>query len=457
MLRRNILLLTALTSLLTAQTLEESLGEVLTTNPKVLSMQHAFKAQREEVDIARSGYLPKLDLRVGAGVSDIENETDPVAKQTYDGDAYTGYVKLSQNLFEGFATMNKMDESKASALSSAYKYVEVANDTAMKMVNAYIEVLKNKELLDNSRKNVEINEEIFKKVQKLYESGLTTLSEVNKIESSLALSRSNYVVQENNLLDAKHTFTKVLGRPMPYSELTRPVVTDAALPATVEEAKAIAMKTNPSVVVSMYNIKQAQYRQKGSRSAYYPRLDLEVTESYDENPNFSGSASEQDFRVMVYLTYNLFNGFADESEVQKNISKLHSEIQNRHDLERQVLEGLNLSWASYTKLDEQLTHLNNYKKFSEDTLKLYVKEYDLGRRSLLDLLAAQNDYIGSQAQIITTEYNLLLSKYRILDAMGTMVQTVMNRQDVVYADVGIDAEQPQDDDVPDTNEAMKEN
>ncbi len=446
--QKTLILTTLVIMNIQGQTLKQSIEEVLQTNPQVLERQSNYKAEREDITVARSGYYPKLDLKLGIGRSDIEETVDPVAKTEYDGTVYTSYLKLSQNLFEGFATQSRIDESKARTLAASYKYIEIANDISLKMVNTYIEMMRNKELLGTARKNVNINTKIFEKVKKLYDSGLTTLSEVNKIESSLALAKSNYVVQENNLLDAQYNLQRVLGKPLEADKMVRPVIADKKLPSSAEEAKEVAMKNNPSLLVSMYNIKQARSSHANSRSNYYPRLDLELTQSYDENPNRIDTTEQDEFRAMVYLTYNLFNGFADESAIQKNVSRLHQEIQTKHDLERQVLEGLNLSWASYTKLKAQLKHLEDYKRYSEKTLKLYVKEYDLGRRSLLDLLAAQNDFIGSQSQIITTEYNILLAKHRILDAMGTMVATVLEDDKIVYANVGIASDKPKNDEMP---------
>ena len=74
---------------------------------------------------------------------------------------------------------------------------------------------------------------------------------------------------------------------------------------------------------------------------------------------------------------------------------------------------------------EQLQYLKEYSIFSEDTLELYKEEYDLGRRTLLDLLTAQNDVINSRSQIITAQYEQLFAKYRILDAMGLLVVSVV--------------------------------
>lgn len=162
------------------------------------------------------------------------------------------------------------------------------------------------------------------------------------------------------------------------------------------------------------------------------------------NKNLSGVEGTDDrFRAMAYLNYNFFNGFSDEANLKKSISQLHQEVQTKNQLKRGVIEGLSLSWAAYEKLADQLEHLKNYESYSLKTLTLYSKEYDLGRRSLLDLLSAQNDFIGADAQIITTEYNLLFAKYRILDAMGTLVLTVLGDVAPIYSNVGLNGKKPQ--------------
>lgn len=428
------------------QTLKQSIEETLQTNPSIIERQKNYNAVREDITIAKSGYLPKMDLTFGAGYENNKNFPDNLPNIKNDGDVYSASVKLTQNIFKGFETTNRVDEENARTLAAAYSYIETANEIALQMVSAYVELLRNKELLGTARQNVEINDEIFKKVKKLYDAGLTTLSEVNKIESSLSLAKSNYVVQENNLANAHYILERVLGRSLDADAMQRPEL-NVTMPATQNEAIEISLNNNPSLLVSIYNLKLAQAVWKSSKANYYPHIDLEVSQDYNENPS-AVDGENNHFKAMAYLTYNIFNGYADKAQVQKNVSRVHQQIQTRHTLQRQVTEGLNLSWTSYIKLQEQLDHLYDYKKYSQKTLTLYVKEYDLGRRSLLDLLAAQNDFIGSKSQIITTQYNLLLAKYRILDAMGTMVLAILNDTDTLYANVGLGSQKQRGDVMP---------
>ncbi len=443
--KKRLVLALSLVVTLNAQDLKTTVDEVLSTNPIILERLKNYNATKEDIAIAKSGYYPKLDLSLGIGYEHTDRDTPANGEQTFDFNVYQNSLKYTQNIFKGFETTYQIKQQKNRTISAAYSYVESVNDTAFKTLDAYLQVMKNKELLDNAQANVDINQEIFKKVKKLYDAGLTTLSEVNKIEASLSLAKSNYIVQENTLLDSTYNLQRMLGRYLDPSEMTRPELT-IALPENIKEAASFAIKNNPSLLVSKHNIKLAQATYKEKKSPFYPHLDIEISQSMNKNLS-AIEGTDNRFRAMAYLTYNFFNGFADTAALQKSVSTIHQEVQVKNKLRRETIEGLNLSWSANEKLNEQLKHLIEYKKFALKTLTLYAKEYDLGRRSLLDLLSAQNDFIGSKAQIITTEYNLLFAKYRILDAMGILVETVMeDNSDIVYATVGLSGQMPDNED-----------
>ncbi len=444
---KNKLLYTSLLFLvvttLTAQDLKTTIEEVLSTNPTVLERLKNYNATKEDITSAKAGYYPKLDLSIGVGYEHtVKNNGNNDG--TFDFAVYQNSLKYTQNLFQGFKTMHQVEQQESKTTSSAYSYIEKVNDTAFETVNAYLQVMRNKELLENAQANVDINKEIFEKVQKLYDAGLTTLSEVNKIESSLSLAKANYIVQENTLLDVTYSLHRVVGRYLNIDEMVKPRL-NIALPENIEEAALIAMKNNPSLLVSANNIKIAQAAYKESDSLYYPNIDIEISQSM--NNNLSAIEGEDNrFRAMAYLTYNFFNGFADSAAKQKSISNIHKEVEVKNKLRRETIEGLNLSWAANEKLNIQLDHLSKYKEFAFKTLTLYAKEYDLGRRSLLDLLSAQNDFIGAKAQLINTEYNMLFAQYRILDAMGSLVSVLVEDTNLIYANVGLNAQAPQNND-----------
>ena len=444
---KRVLLLSVLVSTaIFAQDLRTTIQEVIKTNPDIVEKAKNYNATKEDVSIAKAGYYPKLNLSLGVGTEKNEKSSRPgLADVNTNLSVYQNSLTLTQNLFNGFATTYQVKEQEARTISAAYSYIEKVNSVSFSTVSSYLELLRNKELLETAKENVDITDEIFRKVQKLYDAGLTTLSEVNKIQSSLSLAKSNYVVQENSLMDAKFTMQRFLGRYLDPDEMQKPEL-NVALPASMEDAAQRAIQNNPSILVAKYNVELAQATYKEKKAPYYPTVDLEVSQSM--NKNLSGIEGNDDtFRAMAYLKYNFFNGFSDEANLQKSVSKIHQEVQSKNSIRRQIIQNLNQAWISYEKLKDQLKNLRDYKTYSLKTLTLYSKEYDLGRRSLLDLLSAQNDFIGSKSQIINNEYNLLLAKYRILDAMGQLVDTVLSDNDLnYYGSVGLNGKTPENND-----------
>ena len=434
-------------------TLQQAMMETVRTNPQVLAQIKNYNATKEDVTIAESDWLPKLDYLAGVGTEWADNLYTDYDWHNYD--IYENSLILTQNLFDGWGTTHRIGTQKARLLAAAYHYIETVDDTGYRLVNFYLEVIKNRELLKIAEENIQINEKIFQKVDKLYKGGLTTKSEMEKAASSLALAHSNYVIQENNLQDALYQFKYYYGKAVDPESLEDPEIT-LPLPKTYEEGKRFALDHNPSLLVQRYNIKVAQEDYEEKRSRFYPKVDLRGRTSWNYNMGGGSDGHDSRYRVTAALTYNLFNGFADKAAVQKGVSKVQQEVMTHRDLRRRTVESYDLSWAAYTHLDDKLKHLEEYKRHAVNTLRLYSKEYEMGRRSLLDLLSAQNDLINAKTQIVTTHYDYLFSQYRILDAMGLMVPTVMGRKDVYYARVGLG---PRDESKPDTLPAdlLKEN
>ena len=419
-------------STLSGITLKQSVVEAINTNPVVQERLKNYRATQQDLNIAESEYYPSLDFRAAVGYNNAgELKTSTPGSewdQNVQDEDYNNYetsLTLTQNLFDGFGTTNKVDYQEARILAAAYNYVEKSNDIAFKMTNAYINVQRSYDLLQTARENVQINESIYNKVKDLYDSGLTTDSEVKKIESALSLARSNLTVQLNNTRDTEFNFRRVLGR-MPNVANMEKVEFDIAMPQSIERAALYSINHNPSLLVSRYNIKGAQALWKQNEKDFYPTVDLEISQNFNDNDNALNAFDNPDdrFRARLILNYNIFRGGADSANSQKHISKINQEIEIKRDLKRQVIEGLDLSWSAYEMIGLQLKDLREYKKFSEKTLELYKEEYDLGRRSLLDLLSSQNDVINARSQIITAEYEELFAKYRILDAMGLLTMAI---------------------------------
>jgi len=431
-----------------ALTLKETIKEVLDTNPIVQERLKNLNETREDLNIAKSEWLPSIDYRGSIGTNNSGDlKTSGNANFNHKSNDvtyghYTNSLKITQNIFNGFSTTENINYQEARLFGAAYHYLENANDMAFQMTGAYIDLLRSYQLLQNAKDSVSINKKIYEDVQSLYNQGLTTKSEMTKIYASLSLSYSNLVVQENNTMDKEFRFKRLFGRSANVGTLEVPKL-DLAMPESKQRATMLAISNNPSMIVSSYNIKGAQALFREKKSKFMPTVDIEVEQVFNDYTKVNGYDSQDDRqRAYLVLNWNLFKGGAHVADLQKSRSTINKEIEIQRDLKRQTIESLELSWSAYEKLGEQLKELYKYYEYSEETLDSYRSEYEMGRRTLLDLLSAQNDLISSKSQIINAQMDRLFAQYRILDAMGMLVGSVLDEKD--YAKIVKTTTNPED-------------
>lgn len=416
---------------LNALTLNEALDDALTTNPVVLERLKNYDKTIYDLKIAKSEYAPTLDLISKMGYKYNYDRTP--ASSTFSRDGYHMYqnsLVLTQNLFKGFGTKYKVEYEEARVMAAAYNYVEKTNDIAFNVVKNYLNVLKFKELHTLEKENILLTQDILDKTKELSDGGSGLLSDVKKVDSSLQLAEFNLLTQENNLMDAEFNLGKILGKKVNQGELSMPTF-NFKLPATIDEATLHSTEYNPSMIVSDYNIKTSKQALKESKSAFSPTVDFEFAYNFDRN---TGDTEEhnRNYTALVVFKQNLYRGDADINNVNKNKLNVMQEYEAQREIKRQIIEGLQLSWSAYTMIEKQLVFLNSYKEQSKATLDLYRAEFEDGTRTLIDLLTAQDDYISSRSKIINASYDLLFAKYRILDAMGEMVNTLFSKDAQKY-------------------------
>lgn len=409
---------------LNALTLNEALDDALTSNPVVLERLKNYDKTIYDLKIAKSEYAPTLDFISKMGYK-YNYDRYPSTSQAFSRQGYHMYqnsLVLTQNLFKGFGTKYKIDYEEARVMAAAYNYVEKTNDVAFNVVKNYLNVLKFKELHSLEKENILLTQDILDKTKRLSDAGSGLLSDVKRVDSSLQLAEFNLLTQENNLMDAQFNLGKLLGKKVSQTDLIMPTF-NSKLPTTIDEATMHSTENNPSMIVSDYNIKTSKDALKHSKSAFLPTVDFEFAYNFDRNTG-DEEDHNRNYTALVVFKQNLYRGDADINNMNKNKVNVMQEYEIQREVKRQIIEGLQLSWSAYTMIQKQLTFLNSYKEQSKATLDLYRAEFEDGTRTLIDLLTAQDDYISSRSKIINASYDLLFAKYRILDSMGELVNSL---------------------------------
>jgi adhesin transport system outer membrane protein len=348
-------------------------------------------------------------------------------------------------LFDGFATSSEVDRQKARAMSSDKRLVDVAESFALQAAKAYVEVHRREQLMQLTKETLFNHVKIYDQIKRRSESGLGALAAIQQAEGRLALAEVNTLSAENNMLDAKATYVRVLGSEIP-EHLSYPVEADAAHePATLQEAYEVATKNHPTLLLAEADTMAAHAQYNAAKRNYYPRLDLEIDRTW--NNDIDGvDAINEDLTAMLRMRYNLYNGGADKARVrqtQHQISEAQSIQSKAH---REVIQSIELSWNAHTILSKQIPYLEQHVEASQETRDSYQKQFNIGQRSLLDLLDTENEVFSSRIDLVNAYHDHLVAHYRLMNGMGLLLDALKlkvpepNLGDVAEAEMAADAE-----------------
>lgn len=402
-----------------AASLQEVVAENIEHNPQVQEALHNYAATVQGIRQAKAGYYPTIDATLGYGYewTDKENGVDDVELNRREA-----RLNLNQMIFDGFATSSEVARQQAQSASRASALKDQAQQYVLNASRAYLEVQRREQLLTLAKESLYNHVKIYDQIKRRSESGMGTLASIQQAEGRLALAEVNMLVAENNLRDAKASYMRVVGQPVP--ETLEPFDSSSLmLPATVEEAVSKGLAMQPVAVLAQADVEEAMAQRDAAKSRMSPRLDLEVERRWDEDID-GVEGQDEDLTAMLRLRYNIYNGGGDQARIRQTEYQIGEAQAIQRDAQRQIRESVELSWNAYDTLKRQSEYLERHVISSEDTRNSYQKQFDIGQRSLLDLLDTENEVFSAKNQLADARVDTEIAKLRILTGTGELLEAM---------------------------------
>lgn len=405
---------------LSAMTLQEAIDTTINTHPDVLAAGSERNAVAEEIEQARAGYYPSVDLTIGTGWEDSDNPTTRGAGRGHESmNRDEASLQLRQMLFDGMATKNEVKRQTERTNSRAFTVHGEAENTALRAVNAYLDVLRRQKLVDLARINYEAHEKTHDQIKLRSEHGVGRRSDMDQSQGRLALAKANLLAEESNLRDAKTSYIRVVG--VDADNLVEPNSPQSAIPATLDDAISRALEHHPTLNSAKADVASAHAQHDTASSPFYPRVDLELGTTADHNID-GVKGHNGDLTAMFRMRYNLLNGGRDSARKKETAYLINQAKEIRNNTHRQVEESVRLSWNALETVNSQMDFFKLHVNSSEKSRDAYQQQFGLGQRTLLDLLDSENEVFISRQALVNAEYDQLFAMYRIINSMGGLLE-----------------------------------
>ena len=413
------------------ETLRAAVEQAVLANPEVQARFHAFRAAENERDAARSGYLPTLDVDVAVG-RELRRPSGANASRSYD--RFGGGVTLSQMLYDGFFTRSEVARFGHARMVRYFELLDDAEQVAFEALRAYIDVLRFQELVDYAKDNYVEHKLVHEQILERTRSGVGRGVDLELATGRLALAESNLLTEVSNLHDVTARFVRIVGTrpPADLEPLASGVFADE-LPESIQEALEIAYALNPSLKAAMANIRSNEDLVHSRRSAHHPRLDLRARQQFDRNLD-GVRGTQREGVIELVLNYNLYRGGGDQARLRQAAEELNFARDQREIVCRNLRQTLTIAYNDGHMLEEQLRYLQQHALSLSRAREAYRQQFEIGQRSLLDLLDGENEYFDARRAYANAAHNQMIARANGLAGMGRLLEVVgVMREDIPKA------------------------
>ncbi|WP_163575615.1 TolC family outer membrane protein [Halomonas faecis] len=409
--------------------------QAMATNPEVRAAWNEFQASGHDRREAWGNYLPSIDVSAGVGREDREDDF----RGSYD--SQFAELSLNQMIYDGFATQSEVERLDRARLVRYYELLGASEEVALEAARAYLDVRRYRELVTLAQENYAEHMRVYDQIEERVRSGAGRGVDLQQINGRLALAESNLMTEASNLHDVSARYQRIVGD-LPAENLAPAPELDERIPASVAEAVDLAFQGNPDFHAAIENIEAKRAEESQTQAAFQPRLDLRArTGTYENNDgSFDGDDRYDRHRVELVASMNLYNGGSDLASYRAASERVEQSVDLRDKACHDVRQTTQIAYNDTQRLREQLDYLNEHRQSIDRVRGAYQQQFDIGERTLLDLLDSENEYFEASRAYVNALYDIRIADARTLAAMGELMQSLeVTREDMpILAELGSD-------------------
>ena len=399
-------------------TLKEMVEKTVTSNPEVQSRYHKFLESGYEQEVMRAGFLPKADV-----VANYRKQEELV--KPADGTAtprFNSELVLRQMIFDGFATNNEVKRLGHASRVRYYELQSAMQNTTLEFVRAYIDAMRYRELTQFAKDNYVVHKQLFDRIKERVTAGVARKVDLEQATGRLALAEANLLTEATNLHDVTARMQRLYGE-IPPETLEAPTFFNAGVEPTAVEALKVAYNQNPDLLSTIEDIQSSQDEIKAREARYMPKLDLQARKNLGVSSDGRFSSSAADLLELT-MNFNLFNGFSDHNSVNQAAQKLNNSKDLRDKACVDTRQIVVIAYNDIEQLKEQEKYRTEHKNAIENAREAYRKQFDIGQRTLLDLLDTENEYFQAKRTLTNTQYDIKTAYARTYAGQGQLLNKI---------------------------------
>jgi len=406
-------------------TLQECVNYAIENNITVKQSENTLLLNKQDVKAAKGAFLPKVSGSVSQGLSfgNVELFSGSFVNRTSNSTNIN--VGVSETIFNGFRNKNIHKQSQLNLETNKIELDKIKDDISLNVVNAYLNVLFNKENLAIAKKQYEFTEKQLKQVKELVDAGVQPKANIVDVEATMSNDMQKITTAENNLDLAKLSLSQLLQVPFKGFDVAMINIdkpSELLMYNDVSPILAYAFKNRNEIKIAEKNIENAQLGTEISKSGFMPTVSLRY--GFGTNIFFSNLTSDSAFfnqlndnkghNFSLSASIPIFSGFRNrtnvaKAKIQEENAKLNLE-RAKLDLESNIQRAFTAAKAAFRTYEAAKTSLESQKL----SFKNSQERYSIGSMNSFDLEQARIRLLNAESSLVNAKYDFVF-KTKVLD------------------------------------------
>ncbi|HEX2526641.1 MAG TPA: TolC family outer membrane protein [Geminicoccus sp.] len=393
-----------------AQTLRESLASAYNTNPDLGAARAELRATDELVSQALSGYRPQVGAQASYDIIDLATSQGDA---TLDSSAVG--LTVTQPLYRGGGLDANLRGSENTVRASRANLIATEQQVLYDAVQAYAGVWRDRSVVELAIANEKRLQRQLQATRDRFNVGEVARTDVAQAEARLSDAVASRVEAEGQLQNSIATFRRVVS--LEPDHVDQPVK-PSELPANEAQAQELAA-ANPNIASAQYTLAAARDDIDVAFSQILPQVDLRASTSYANEPS-SNLEWQRDASIGVQVTVPLYQGGAEYSQVRQNKQIARQRDQQLLSTQRSVAENVTTAWETLQTNTANISSRQSSVRANRIALEGVEQEAQVGSRTVLDVLDAEQELFSSQVELVRAQANEVIAAYALLATVGQL-------------------------------------
>lgn len=390
-----------------ANSLKYILNNSLNNAPELLEAKADVDIAVARVNQAQAQHFPILSVTGNKLLGQYHRDS-----RDYDDNNFIPGLHGELNLYSFGGIESDVERNEKEQLYYQFKYSETKENIAYTISNLYLKALLAKESITVKKRSLDRHNKIIAELNVIARNDEGRISEYVQAEARKILVEQDINHYEKELMTTLSMLSKYTGFPVGESDLVNPfegmTVSDMYREFTAENNN-----KNPAYLVSQADIDAKKMGVKVENKKQLPRV------------NLTGNITKDDRQIGIDVTWDIIN-FSSLYSVDEKVSQLNAAQQRMDRVIRDIEEARRLSVINIQKSTQKLKILDAQILSSTKVVDFYQLQFNVARRSLLDVLNAEKELSDVELSYATTLNDLRQGMLDYLYAQGTLSHWALN-------------------------------